>query len=77
MLYLETATIPLRYIIKIRRMMYFQTIVKRSDQELIKRVYNAQRDDPVKGEWVNILKEDFKYIGEEVNEEDAKTTSKY
>ena len=56
--------------------MYFQTIVKRSDHELIKRVYNAQRDDPVKRDWVNILKEDFKFIGEEVNEEEAKVTTK-
>ena len=53
-------------------MLYFQTIVTRSEMELIRRVYNAQRDDPVKGDWVNILKEDFKYISEEVNEEDAK-----
>ena len=45
--------------------------------ELIRRIYNAQRDDPVKGDWVNILKEDFKYIREEVNEEDAKSTSKF
>ena len=48
----------------------------RSDVELIVRVSNAQRDDPVKGDRVNILKEDFNYIGEEVNEEDAKSTSK-
>ena len=76
-LYLETATIPLRYTLMIRRMLYFQTIVTRSEMELIRRVYNAQRDDPVKGDWVNILKEDFKYISEEVNEEDAKSTSKF
>ena len=61
----------------IRRMLYFQTIVTRSEMELIRRAYNAQRDDAVKGDWVNILKEDFKYISEEVNEEDAKSTSKF
>ena len=38
----------------------------RSDQELIRRA------DPVKGDWVNILKENLIYIGEEVNEEEAK-----
>jgi hypothetical protein len=76
-LYLETATIPLRYTIMIRRMLYFQTIVTRSEMELIRRVYNAQRDNPVKGDWVNILKEDFRYISEEVNEEDAKSISKF
>ena len=61
----------------IRRMLYFKTIVTRSDMELTRRVFNDQRDDPVKGDWVNILKEDFNFIGEEINEEDAKSTSKF
>ena len=75
-LYLETASLPLRYIIMIRRIMYFQTIVTRDDQELIKRVYDAQKEDPVKGDWINLLKEDFKYIGQDLNEEEAKSTGR-
>ena len=73
-LYLETGTIPLRYIITIRRILYFQNIITRTDQELIKRVYIAQKTDPVKGDWINYLKDDFEYLGEEVNEEEAMAT---
>ena len=40
-LYLETGTIPLRYIIMIRRILFFQTIVKISDNELTKKVFKA------------------------------------
>ena len=76
-LYLETATIPLRYIIMIRRILYFQTIVTRNDEELVKRIFDAQMADPVKGDWVNMLKEDFQYLGEEINENEAKTTARY
>ena len=36
MLYLETATIPLRHTISIRRMMYHQSILSRTEDELIK-----------------------------------------
>ena len=44
MLYLET--VPLRCIIMIRRILYFQTVVTRDDQELTKRVYDGQKNDP-------------------------------
>ena len=75
--YLETATIPLRHIISIRRMLYFQTIVQRSEEELIKRIYNAQKENPNKGDWIHYLKEDFKYIKEDINETEAKEKTKY
>ena len=74
-LYLELETIPLRSIINIRRILYFQNIMTRSDRELISRVYNAQKANPVWGDWVTCLKEDLNYLGEEVIEEKAKTTS--
>ena len=75
-LYLETGTIPLRYIIMIRRILFFQTIVKRSDNELTKKVFKAQMADPVKGDWVNHLKDDFAFIEKDVNEEEARSNSK-
>ena len=41
--YLETGTIPLKYLIASRRILYLKNILSRSDEELIKRVYTAQR----------------------------------
>ena len=61
----------------IRRILYFQTIVTRNDDELVKKIFDAQMADPVKGDWVNMLKEDFQYLGEEINENEAKTTARY
>ena len=76
MLYLETATIPLRHTISIRRFMYHQTILTRSDDELIKRVYNEQKINPSRGDWICQLKEDFEFIGEEFTEESANMNTK-
>ena len=75
-LYLETATLPLRYVISIRRIFYFQTIVTRSEAELTRRIYNAQKSNPIKGDWIQYLKEYFQLIGEELNEKAAQETPK-
>ena len=76
-LYLETSAIPLRHIISIRRMLYFQTLVNREDIELTRKVYEAQKINPVKGNWILHLKDDFKFIGEDVNETEAVEKSKF
>ena len=38
--------------------------------------YNAQKSNPVKGDWIQFLKVDFELIGEEVNEKLARETTK-
>ena len=76
LLYLETATIPLRYTISIRRLIYHQVILSRSDDELIKRVYEAQKINPSRGDWIEELKEDYVLIGEEFSEANPKFYSK-
>ena len=58
-LYLETGAAPIRFLISSRRMIYLQTIVKRSDNEVTKKIYQAQKDDPVKGEYIELVKADF------------------
>ena len=40
----------------------------RYKDELTHRVYTSQKSDPVKGDWIQCLKEDFESIGEEFNE---------
>ena len=65
-----------RYVISIRRMLYFQTLVTRSEDELTHKIYNAQKSNPVKGDWIQYLQEDFELIGEYTNEKLAKETSK-
>ena len=68
-LYLEAVAIPIRFIISSRRLLYLQTILKRPEEELIRRVYNAQKNDATPGDFFNLIKEDLNLIGEQMSEE--------
>ena len=57
-------------------MTYLHTILTRSDEELTKRVYIAQRESPTKGDFFNLVTEDFKKIGEILDEEKIVSKSK-
>ena len=56
--------------------MYFQTILKRSDNEITKKVQNCQKANPVKGDWIELLRKDFTDIGMEMDEEKIKSETK-
>ena len=45
-LYMETSALHLKHIIASRRIMYLQNILKRGEGELVKRVFEAQKNDP-------------------------------
>ena len=50
-----------------RRPKYHQTILKRVDKELTKRIYKEQTLNPTPGDFVKLLEEDFKIIEEKQN----------
>ena len=52
MLYLESGAIQIRFILSSRRINYLQTILKREDDELTKRVLKAQMDDTLDGDFI-------------------------
>ena len=58
-LYLETKSVPLRYIIKSRRVMYLHSILTRSENELIKRVFEVQRCEMTKGDFLELVMKDI------------------
>ena len=76
LLYLETSTTPLDFILKSRRINYLHTILNRNDTELTKKIYNAQKLDPVKGDWVTLVKEDLETIEIHLSEEEIVKTKK-
>ena len=43
-------------------------IINKPDTELIKRVYNAQKTNTSKGDWIELVKKDFELIGEQFDE---------
>ena len=73
-LYLESGAIPIRYIVASRRMCYLQTIVKRDDTELTKRVFNAQLEYSCHGDYVQLVKSDFEEMNIPFNVENVKNT---
>ena len=57
-------------------MCFLQTILKRDERELTKKVYRAQTKNPIDGDFYKLVKEDFKNIDEEIDEIRIANTSK-
>ena len=68
-LYLETAAIPIPYIISARRLIYLQTILQRSDEEITKKIYQQQKTNPSPGDWCQLVRNDFDMIGEHLSDD--------
>ena len=51
--YLESSAWPFRFILMGRQLMYYWTILQKSETELVRAVFNAQRDFPTEGSWIS------------------------
>ena len=69
-LYLETNCLPIRFILKSRRILYLHNILQKNESELIRRVYEAQKDDPTPGDFCELVKDDCIDIGLNLSDED-------
>ena len=54
MLYLETAEISLQHVISVRRLMYYQTVIKRHMKELTNRTFNVMKQNTLIGDWTKL-----------------------
>ena len=59
-----------------RRIMYHRDIVSRNDTELVKKIYMAQKENPMKYEWIKLLEKDFELIGETADDSKIKLMKK-
>ena len=75
-LHLETATIPIKYIIASRRLNYLHNILKRKNNEVLKKVYMAQKQNPLEGDFVKLVENDFNLINENFDENLIRSMSK-
>ena len=75
-LFLEAGATPIRFLISSRRLMYLQTILKRPQQELIRRVYTAQKHDTLPGDFYQQVQKDFDLIGKHYTEKYIQQQSK-
>ena len=57
---LETNTLPISNVITIKRLSYSHTILNRQDSEIVKKVYNLQKKNHSKGDWVKLVYSDMK-----------------
>ena len=73
-LYLETGALPVKYVIASRRLNYLKHIHMLEDHELVRRIYQAQRDDPRKGDWWEAAKNDIETF--DIDEDKLKQLNK-
>ena len=50
--------------------------MQREDEELTKRIYNAQKNNPSKGDWIEMVQQDFKELGIQFNDEEIMKETK-
>ena len=62
-LYLETGATPIKYILAQRRINYLRHIISRSDNELIKKVFIAQKANPTRGDFIRLVEKDIAMLG--------------
>ena len=70
-LYIETASLPVKYIWKGRRIMYYWTMLHKGEDEIAKQVFSAMKEFPSKkSDWMTQLNEDLRYFDIEETEEE-------
>ena len=74
--HLETGTWKLRHHLTYLRLMYHHQILTREDSETVKKIYLKQKEEYVKGDWYQLLKGDFQFIGQDINENEICSTPK-
>ena len=62
-LFLETSCIPIRFIVASRRLMYLHTILQRSPDEMVRKVYDVQKVDTSPGDFYELVEEDNEMLG--------------
>ena len=75
MLYQETGCLPLENVITARRLLYLQAILHKEEHEIIRKVYTEQKQNPCKGDWVNLVEADMKQLENELDDESIASLS--
>ena len=75
-LYLETRSIPIRFVVASRRILYLHTILQKDRNEMILKIFEAQKMKPSPGDFIDLVKNDFETIGWKITEEEIRNLSK-
>ena len=74
--YIETSAWPFRHIILGRRLMYYWCILQKNETELVRAVFNAQRDFPTDGSWISEVQSDLESCNIRYSEDEIRKMSK-
>ena len=75
-LYLETKCIPIRYILASRRILYLHNILQKDVNEMIRKIYEVQKNNPSKGDFIELVTEDMARIGLDMSDTEIMRISK-
>ena len=76
MLFLELGVIPLREIIRERRLGFLYYILKENPKSMIHRFFLSQMKNPNKKDWVTTILDDLKHLGVNKTMEDIRNMKK-
>ena len=74
--YLETGKLKIRHAIAKRRMLYLHTVLNRGEQDLVKKVYLAQKLVPARHDWANLVKKDKEIYEVDLSDDEIAEMSK-
>ena len=74
---LAVSYIPIRYVVSSRRINYLQTILKRDEEELTRRIFEAQMVKPSSGDFAQLVKNDLESIGLAFNPNQIRNTDSH
>ena len=75
--FIETAKLPIRFIVSKRRLMYLWNILKKDETELTKKVYNTQKTVRTKGDWFLMVDMERQKYDLKLSDEEISRMSKY
>ena len=74
--YLETGLIPIRFVCIKRRNMYLHHVLNRPESEIIRKVYEVQKNIPTKNDWFAVVKENMQDLMINLSDEEISQMSK-
>ena len=75
-LYLEMGCVPIRFLIKNRRIMFLHYILNQKENSLLFRFFKAQLENPVKGDWSEQVLSDIREINLQLSMQEIKQLSR-
>ena len=75
-LYLELGIMPIDMVIKVRRVMYLHSLLRRNEDEMLSKFFMMQYNNPVKGDWTETVREDLRELNIAENFMDIRSKTK-